>query len=87
MQNSLKPVTIPVMKDLTSASIRVVMVTGDNMLTALSVARECSMIAAQDKVESLKAEMRAHTPICHTSKRLHILVHLIIPVRDFLDIL
>lgn len=52
MQNSLKPATMPVMKELTSAEIRCVMVTGDNMLTALSVARECGMVPPQDKVRT-----------------------------------
>ncbi|CAL8109824.1 unnamed protein product [Orchesella dallaii] len=55
MQNSLKPATIPVIKELTSAKIRCVMVTGDNMLTALSVARECCMIPSQDNVIIVEA--------------------------------
>ncbi|ODN02682.1 putative cation-transporting ATPase 13A3 [Orchesella cincta] len=55
MQNSLKPATIPVIKDLNSAKIRCVMVTGDNMLTALSVARECCMIPSQDNVIIVEA--------------------------------
>jgi len=55
MQNSLKPATIPVMKELNSAQIRCVMVTGDNMLTALSVARECHMVPAQDNVIIVEA--------------------------------
>lgn len=53
MQNNLKPATIPVIKELNSASIRCVMVTGDNMLTALSVARECGMVPAHDKVHTI----------------------------------
>jgi cation-transporting ATPase 13A2 len=51
MQNSLKPATIPVIEELTAASVRTVMITGDNMLTALSVARECGIIPSCDKVE------------------------------------
>ena len=53
MQNSLKPATVPVIKELNAASIRNVMVTGDNMLTALSVARECGMIPSSDKASVL----------------------------------
>ncbi|XP_043933277.1 polyamine-transporting ATPase 13A3-like [Protopterus annectens] len=50
MQNKLKPQTMPVLQELRRACIRSVMVTGDNMLTAVSVARECGMIPPQGKV-------------------------------------
>ncbi|MBW00499.1 putative cation-transporting ATPase 13A3, partial [Eschrichtius robustus] len=50
MQNKLKRETPAVLEDLHKASIRTVMVTGDNMLTAVSVARDCGMILPQDKV-------------------------------------
>ncbi|MBZ3889938.1 putative cation-transporting ATPase 13A3 [Sciurus carolinensis] len=50
MQNKLKQETPAVLEDLHKANIRTVMVTGDNMLTAVSVARDCGMILPQDKV-------------------------------------
>uniref|UniRef100_A0A8B9CDN7 Polyamine-transporting ATPase 13A3 n=1 Tax=Anser brachyrhynchus TaxID=132585 RepID=A0A8B9CDN7_9AVES len=50
MQNKLKKETPAVLEDLRKANIRTVMVTGDNMLTAISVARDCGMILPQDKV-------------------------------------
>ncbi|XP_072114405.1 polyamine-transporting ATPase 13A3-like isoform X1 [Mobula birostris] len=50
MQNKLKPCSISVIRELESARIRTVMVTGDNMLTALSVARESGMIPPHGKV-------------------------------------
>uniref|UniRef100_A0A3Q1BMN3 Polyamine-transporting ATPase 13A3 n=1 Tax=Amphiprion ocellaris TaxID=80972 RepID=A0A3Q1BMN3_AMPOC len=50
MQNKLKPETPGVLQDLHRANIRTVMVTGDNMLTAISVARDCGMIPPQDTV-------------------------------------
>ncbi|XP_062833599.1 polyamine-transporting ATPase 13A3 isoform X3 [Anolis carolinensis] len=50
MQNKLKPETPSVLEDLHRANIRTVMVTGDNLLTAISVARDCGMIRPQDKV-------------------------------------
>ncbi|XP_043107813.1 polyamine-transporting ATPase 13A3 isoform X2 [Puntigrus tetrazona] len=50
MQNKLKTETPGVLDDLRRASIRTVMVTGDNMLTAISVARDCGMIQPQDRV-------------------------------------
>uniref|UniRef100_A0A8D0B107 Polyamine-transporting ATPase 13A3 n=1 Tax=Sander lucioperca TaxID=283035 RepID=A0A8D0B107_SANLU len=50
MQNKLKAETPAVLQDLHQASIRTVMVTGDNMLTAISVARDCGMIPPKDTV-------------------------------------
>ncbi|KAJ8270232.1 hypothetical protein GJAV_G00111920 [Gymnothorax javanicus] len=50
MQNKLKAETPGVLEDLRRANIRTVMVTGDNMLTAISVARDCGMIPSQDRV-------------------------------------
>ncbi|KAI8324645.1 hypothetical protein GQ54DRAFT_249104, partial [Martensiomyces pterosporus] len=44
-ENRLKPATAPVLSELREARIRMVMCTGDNPLTAVSVARECSLIA------------------------------------------
>ena len=43
-ENKLKPLTEKVIEELSEASIRKVMCTGDNVLTAISVARECSLI-------------------------------------------
>nr|XP_056706230.1 polyamine-transporting ATPase 13A3 [Euleptes europaea] len=50
MQNKLKQETPVVLEDLHKANIRTVMVTGDNLLTAISVARDCGMIQPPDKV-------------------------------------
>ncbi|XP_014236851.1 cation-transporting ATPase 13A2 isoform X1 [Trichogramma pretiosum] len=44
LENRLKPETMPVIAALNEAAIKVVMVTGDNMLTALSVARDCDIV-------------------------------------------
>lgn len=49
-ENRLKPQTTPVIRTLRKADIRNVMVTGDNILTALSVARDCEMIETNDQV-------------------------------------
>ncbi|KAL5382749.1 hypothetical protein DPSP01_006308 [Paraphaeosphaeria sporulosa] len=43
-ENKLKPTTSPVIEELDRANIRTVMCTGDNILTAISVARECGLI-------------------------------------------
>ena len=43
-ENKLKPTTASVLKELLDSNIGAVMVTGDNILTAISVARECGMM-------------------------------------------
>lgn len=43
-ENKLKPSTTEVINELNDADIRKVMCTGDNILTAISVARECNLI-------------------------------------------
>ncbi len=43
-QNKLKSSTTGVIDELNDADIRKVMCTGDNILTAISVARECNLI-------------------------------------------
>ncbi len=55
MQNTLKPETTPVIEQLIAANIRTVMVTGDNLLTAISVARDCRMVVPQDSVYVVEA--------------------------------
>ncbi|OHE93356.1 ATPase [Colletotrichum orchidophilum] len=43
-ENKLKVTTAPVLKELLESNISTTMVTGDNILTAISVARECNLI-------------------------------------------
>jgi cation-transporting ATPase 13A2 len=43
-ENKLKPNTGPVITELKRAGLRNVMCTGDNILTAISVARECGLM-------------------------------------------
>ncbi len=43
-ENKLKAATPEIVSELNEAGIRQVMCTGDNILTAISVARECSLI-------------------------------------------
>ncbi|KAM7445100.1 hypothetical protein ABFA07_006360 [Porites harrisoni] len=56
LQNALKPQSTPVIRMLHNADIRTVMVTGDNMLTAVSVARDCGMVGPTDKVIEVTAK-------------------------------
>uniref|UniRef100_A0AAQ5WYM8 Polyamine-transporting ATPase 13A3 n=1 Tax=Amphiprion ocellaris TaxID=80972 RepID=A0AAQ5WYM8_AMPOC len=50
MQNKIKEETAGVLCELRHANIRTLMVTGDNMLTAISVARDCGMVLPHEKV-------------------------------------
>ncbi|CAD8214246.1 unnamed protein product [Paramecium octaurelia] len=50
MQNKLKPVTRSIIQTLQDAMIRTVMVTGDNVLTAISVARQCSLVQPNQRI-------------------------------------
>jgi len=43
-ENKLKEITTEIIEELNAAKIRTVMCTGDNILTAISVARECDLI-------------------------------------------
>lgn len=43
-ENKLKPTTAAVLEELIESNIGVRMVTGDNILTAISVARECGLM-------------------------------------------
>ena len=53
MKNVLKPETTPIIQKLYKAKIRVVMVTGDNILTAVCVARECGMVKPSGRSSSI----------------------------------
>ncbi|XP_056277596.1 polyamine-transporting ATPase 13A3-like isoform X5 [Pseudoliparis swirei] len=50
MQNKIKEETAGVLLELRQANIRTLMVTGDNMLTAISVARDCGMVRVHERV-------------------------------------
>lgn len=55
MENRLKPQTIGVINQLNRANIRTIMITGDNILTAMSVARECAIIRPNKRSFLLEA--------------------------------
>lgn len=57
-RNNLKPTTAPVIHELNSVNIRSVMVTGDNMLTAINVAKNCGMIKDIDAVIQVNVSKR-----------------------------
>ncbi|KAK9884189.1 hypothetical protein WA026_005142 [Henosepilachna vigintioctopunctata] len=56
LENRLKPETTPCIEALNDANIRIVMVTGDNILTALSVARDCSIVKPGESVITVNCD-------------------------------
>jgi len=62
LENRLKTASIGVLEELRGANIRTVMVTGDNILTAVSVARDCGMVPQGEDIIRCKAEMKMGTP-------------------------
>ncbi|VDP90066.1 unnamed protein product [Echinostoma caproni] len=56
MENRLKPESASIIQVLRNANIRPIMVTGDNMLTAVSVARDCEMIDELDRIVIVSAK-------------------------------
>ncbi|XP_034038436.1 probable cation-transporting ATPase 13A3 [Thalassophryne amazonica] len=76
MQNKIKVETAGVLNDLRRANIRTVMVTGDNMLTAITVARDCGMVRPHDKViiadaAPPKGAQPASITWCYTENPIH----------------
>ncbi|NXD13860.1 AT135 ATPase, partial [Nothocercus nigrocapillus] len=55
MENRLKRETEPVLRELTAARIRSVMVTGDNLQTAVTVARSAGLIGSASRVILVQA--------------------------------
>lgn len=55
MRNQLKKETLPAIRILHEARIRTVMVTGDNLQTAITVAKECDMIDRIQRVIQVEA--------------------------------
>ncbi|KAI2533014.1 ATPase 13A4 [Homo sapiens] len=55
LENRLKEETKPVLEELISARIRTVMITGDNLQTAITVARKSGMVSESQKVILIEA--------------------------------
>jgi magnesium-transporting ATPase (P-type) len=55
MQNMIKPVTPIIINELIKADITSVMVTGDNLLTAINVSKNCCIIPHNDKIILVEA--------------------------------
>ena len=59
LENRIKKETKPVIKQLQNAKVRTVMVTGDHIQTAVSVAKECKMISSKSQVVFVTAGEQA----------------------------
>lgn len=62
LENRLKPDTLDIINNLMAANIRTVMVTGDNILTALSVAHDCDMIPTGQNIIIVTAKQQPIQP-------------------------
>merc|ERR1719410_508604 len=62
MENRLKAASVGVIKELKNADIRTIMVTGDNILTAVSVARDCGIVRPGEDIIRCKAEWVNNIP-------------------------
>ncbi|CAH2008119.1 unnamed protein product [Acanthoscelides obtectus] len=62
LENRLKPDTTPCIQSLNDANIRVIMVTGDNILTALSVAKDCDIITPGQSVITVNCDLDGTDP-------------------------
>ncbi|CAB0016985.1 unnamed protein product [Nesidiocoris tenuis] len=59
MKNTLKEQSAPVIRELQQARIKCLMLTGDNMLTAVSVSRNCGLIAPTVPLAQVKVSTTA----------------------------
>lgn len=66
MENRLKVHTTPCIQTLNDASIKIVMVTGDNILTAVSVARDCKIITPGQSVITVNVDGSAPPQLYYT---------------------
>ena len=62
MENRLKEASFGVIKELENANIRTIMVTGDNILTAVSVAKDCGIVPHGEDIIRCKAEISNGVP-------------------------
>ncbi|TGZ62437.1 hypothetical protein CRM22_007440 [Opisthorchis felineus] len=68
MENRLKKESNSVIQTLKDANIRPVMVTGDNMLTAISVARDCEFIDEWDRIIIVSAKPPPHAATSNSAE-------------------
>lgn len=63
MENKLKPETTGAIKQLQLCNIKTIMATGDNVLTGISVARQCSILDTRREVWLGDLESKLGNPV------------------------
>ncbi|XP_026733922.1 probable cation-transporting ATPase 13A3 [Trichoplusia ni] len=71
MENRVKAATTGIIRELKEANIHVVMITGDNVLTAVSVAKECGILLGEERVVTLHADTDGVAPVIYCDSTLH----------------
>lgn len=66
LENRLKPDTTPCMKSLNEANVRLIMVTGDNILTAISVAKDCGLVTPRQSIICVNCDNSAPPQLYYT---------------------
>ena len=65
MQNLVKQETYPAIEKLHEADIETVMVTGDNILTAISVGRDCKLVKPGSVIIKVEADLIQESNASH----------------------
>jgi len=71
MQNLVKQETYGAIRELQEAQIGTVMVTGDNILTAISVGRDCQLVTPEETIVRVEAQLVAD-PYSVSQQRLNV---------------
>ncbi|XP_052745334.1 polyamine-transporting ATPase 13A3 isoform X1 [Bicyclus anynana] len=71
MENRLKAATTGIIQELKEANIHVVMITGDNIHTAVSVAKECGILTSGERVVHLNVEHGTGLPHLYCESTVH----------------
>ncbi|CAH2060757.1 unnamed protein product, partial [Iphiclides podalirius] len=71
MENRLKAASAGVIRELKEANIHVVMITGDNVHTAVSVARECGIVASGERLVRVLLKEGPTGPRLYCESTLH----------------
>ncbi|KAJ2941027.1 hypothetical protein O0L34_g13157 [Tuta absoluta] len=71
LENRLKAATTDIIRELKEANIHVVMITGDNVHTAVSVAKECGILAVGERVVQINVDNSGPLPSLVCESYLH----------------
>ncbi|CAK1546719.1 unnamed protein product [Leptosia nina] len=71
MENRLKAATTGIIRELKEANIHIVMITGDNIHTAVSVAKECGILGSGERVVHLTVQQVGGEPALYCQSSLN----------------